>query len=384
MTTRIMKALLILIPALILISLIGVVADTTATPQKRITIQFATSPGLFKGNHVDILGMPVGHVVSVTPGPTYVTVVVDVPKSTKIPAGATAEIMAPDIVNDRYVQLDPPYTGGPTLGADAIIPMERTEVPISVDEIIDSLDRLAVALGPQGSNANGALSALIAGAAKGFGGDGSALHATLTNLGSAFSALSSKGPQLTDLINSLGNLSQVATNYTTQYQTFSAELATVSTDLAGDDSSLASALSNLQQALGQLDSFIAHNSATLGASVKNLSVFAGAVAQKQAYLEQVLGVLPVALGNLNNAFDPTTHALRARYDPQSSSDPFARSVCGNPLLRLLLVALAPSQDKDATIDLDCGVNGLLTALPVPPGGASGPNLSISALVSRGA
>jgi hypothetical protein len=182
----------------------------------------------------------------------------------------------------------------------------------------------------------------------------------------------------------LGNLSQVATNYTTQYQTFSAELATVSTDLAGDDSSLASALSNLQQALGQLDSFIAHNSATLGASVKNLSVFAGAVAQKQAYLEQVLGVLPVALGNLNNAFDPTTHALRARYDPQSSSDPFARSVCGNPLLRLLLVALAPSQDKDATIDLDCGVNGLLTALPVPPGGASGPNLSISALVSRGA
>ena len=52
----------------------------------------------------------------------------------------------------------------------------------------------------------------------------------------------------------------------------------------------------------------------------------------------------------------------------------------------LLVALAPSQDKDPTIDLDCGVNGLLTALPAPPGAGSGPvpDLSVSALVKGGA
>ena len=66
----------------------------------------------------------------------------------------------------------------------------------------------------------------------------------------------------------------------------------------------------------------------------NLSAFAGAVAQKQAQMEQVWGILPVALQNLNNAIDPATGALRARVDEVSqpktdrsfeSDDPECRS-----------------------------------------------------------
>ena len=44
-----------------------------------ITARFATAPGLYPGNSVDVLGMPVGTVTKVTPGPTYVTVVMQVP-----------------------------------------------------------------------------------------------------------------------------------------------------------------------------------------------------------------------------------------------------------------------------------------------------------------
>ena len=36
--------------------------------------------------------------------------------------------------------------------------------------------------------------------------------------------------------------------------------------------------------------------------------------------------------------------------------------------------------KDPTIDVACGVNGLLAGLPTPPGASSGPNLSLSALM----
>ena len=223
-----------------------------------ITARFATAPGLYPGNSVDVLGMPVGSVTKVTPGPTYVTVAMQVPAGTPIPARADALIMAPQVVNDRYVQLNPGYSGGPRMRDNAVIPLSRTAVPISVDEIVDNLDRLAKALGPNGANAHGALSTFVAESAHAFGGNGAALHSTLTSLGSALDALSSKSPQLTALFDNLGNLSQVASQYTGTYQAFANNLAAVSTDLASDDSEIGATLANLQQALGALAQFTAN------------------------------------------------------------------------------------------------------------------------------
>ncbi len=374
--------------------------------ETKITAQFLTTPGLYVGNAVRILGMPVGHITKITADGTYVTVQMEISASQKVPANATAEIMAPNVVNDRFVQLDPGYTGGPALQNGAYIPSSRTFVPISVDEIVDSLDQLAVALGPNGANAHGALQGLVAAAAKAFGNNGAALNSTITNLGKGFGALSSQGPDLTSLFDGLGNLSAVASKYSGQYQSFASELAVVSTELASDDNLLGPALTNLQQTLGVLAGFIHDNGSALGGSLANLSKFAGAVAQKQAQLEQVFGVLPVALQNVENAYDPTNHALKARYDPSQNTenDPsagcnpgapgsrgcapnprtdsvgFNQAVCGNALLRVAILALDTSPDPIASIDLGCGVGGLLDVLPSPPGSSIGPNLSLSAFV----
>jgi phospholipid/cholesterol/gamma-HCH transport system substrate-binding protein len=362
----------------------GLVVWATSGPsQTTITAQFATAPGLYVGNQVRILGMPVGSIKSITPGPSYVTVVMQVSSSTPIPANAQAFIMAPQVVNDRYVQLNPAYTSGPKMANGAVIPMARTAVPISVDGIIDSLDDLAKALGPNGANAHGAFSDFIDSTAYAFGPNGSALHSTLESLGGALGALSSDGPQLTDLFDNLGNLSKVASDYTGTYQAFANNLAVVSTDLSSDDSDLGSALANLQQALGQLAEFIRTNGSALGSSVSNLEAFASAVASKQQQLAEVFGDLPTALNNITAAYDPTAPggpALRSRFDPMGDSQAFSKSVCGDALLRLLLLSVDQSQDTIKTTDLGCGVSGLLAALPTPPGASTGPNLSISAIV----
>jgi phospholipid/cholesterol/gamma-HCH transport system substrate-binding protein len=345
-----------------------------------ISARFATAPGLFVGNQVKILGMRVGQVSSVTPGPTYVTVQMVIPSSTKIPSNAQAFVMAPNIINDRFVQLNPPYTGGPTMSNHGLIPESRTAVPVSVDEVIDSLNQFALALGPSGANQHGALSNLLHSAAVAFGPNGSALHSTLLDLGQLFGSLSSQGTDLTDLFD---NLSKVATRYTGTYEAFAKDLAVVSTVLSSNGSDLGSALANLQQFLGQLASFIHTNASAFGSSVHNLNVFAGAVAREQSQMEQAWGILPVALQNINNAIDPATGALRARVDEERNSDALEQSVCGDPFLHLLPLAFAPQQDKkDATLDLGCGLQGLLTALPVPPGASTGPNMSLSAIIGR--
>ena len=175
----------------------------------------------------------------------------------------------------------------------------------------------------------------------------------------------------------------MASQYTTTYQAFANNLAVVSTELSADDGDIGAALANLQKALGALAQFTATNASALGQSVTNLDAFAGAVATKQQQLAQVYAALPIALNNLTQAVDPNAPggpALKARFDPMTGSAGFSQSVCGNPLLRLLLLSIDPSQDKDPTVDVACGVNGLLATLPAPPGASSGPNLSLSALV----
>jgi virulence factor Mce-like protein len=381
--TRI-TAITALVVALIGAGIFGIVDLVTSGPAPMtIVAHFATAPGLYVGNQVKILGMPVGEVTKVTPGPSYVTVVMRLPATTEVPADAQAFLMAPEIVNDRYVQLNPGYSGGARMTDGSVIPLSRTATAISVDAIIDSLDQLAKALGPNGANAHGALSGLVASAARTFGPNGAALHSTLTSLGKALGALSSKSPQLTDLFDNLGNLSHVASQYTSTYQAFANDLAVVSTELASDNSDIASALANLQHALGGLAEFIRTNGSALGSSIANLNTFAAAVADKQKELAQVYRTLPIALDNITNAYDPSAPggpALRARLDPMSGSAGFSKAVCGSPLLRLLLLSVDQPQDKIPTVDLGCGVNGLLAALPTPPGASTGPNLSISALI----
>ena len=61
---------------------------------------------------------------AVTPHPTYVSVVMQVDSDVKVPASAIATLMAPDLVNDRYIQLDPVYRHGAVMADNAVIPMQ--------------------------------------------------------------------------------------------------------------------------------------------------------------------------------------------------------------------------------------------------------------------
>ena len=54
-------------------ALVGIRA-ALSTPTYRVTADFPEAPGVYVGNHVDVLGIPVGSVTAVTPHPTYVSV----------------------------------------------------------------------------------------------------------------------------------------------------------------------------------------------------------------------------------------------------------------------------------------------------------------------
>jgi phospholipid/cholesterol/gamma-HCH transport system substrate-binding protein len=353
-----------------------------------LTAEFTETPGLYAGNLVDVLGIPVGRVTRVTPGPASVAVTMVIEPGVRVPAGATAFLMAPNVVNDRYVELDPAYTGGPVLADHAVIANDRTVDPVSVDQIIGTLDQLAVALGPKGANAGGALSQLFHRAAQAFAGDGPQIKNGVSSFGHALGALNSNGRDLSALIDNLGNLTRAASQATGSYEAFAGDLATVSSALAGDSTDIQAALANFAQALDQVKTFVQTDGAALGLSVANLDKVAAAIGTQQNQLTQLLSAAPLALQNLANAYDPHPAggggpALRTRYDPVGSSLQFADAVCGSSILRLLLLSIDQAQDKVPGIDLGCGVSAALEALPPPPGASAGPNLSLSHLLGSG-
>jgi phospholipid/cholesterol/gamma-HCH transport system substrate-binding protein len=370
---------------LVIVAVIGGVVIAGGGASKTITAEFTQAPGLYAGNHVEVLGIPEGTVEKIQPQPGYVRVVMSVPESVKVPANATAVLMAPEVVADRFVAL-PPYTGGPTMADGAVIPLARTATPESVDVVINTLNKLAYELGPHGANRSGALTNLVQALAKQLKGNGPLIHSTIANFSQALHSIAQYSPQVASLLENLSSLSHALATNSGTYQSFSTDLAAVSSLLASDRSDIGSALANLQSALANLNSFIDQNSASLGTSLANLKVFASTLQKEQQYLAKTFDVAPLALENLDAAINknaPGGPAIRTRYDPVPATNGLFSTICGNPSLRFLVVLASGTETNPLTkatpVDGVCAVGNALTALTPPPGSAPGPNLSLPAL-----
>ena len=142
---------ILLAAALVLILIAGIVvvyggADTAN--RTRITAYFANTNGLFVGDEVEILGVPVGKIDTIEPQPERAKVTFFVEDKYKVPANVNAVIMSPSLVPVRAIQLTPVYTGGPEMRDSAVIPQERTAVPVEFDDFRQQLQRLADTLQP--------------------------------------------------------------------------------------------------------------------------------------------------------------------------------------------------------------------------------------------
>lgn len=383
-TTRLRLAAMAVAAAAVIAALVVGVQAATATPMMTIRADFAEAPGLYQGNHVDVLGIPVGTVTSVHAGAAHAVVTMVVPRSLRVPATAHAVLMAPDVVSDRYVELTPVYRGGPRLQPGTTIPERRTLIPLSLDQVLGTFDELARALGPNGANRNGAVADLVHQLAQQLNGNGPALHQAIAALGPALGALQGKGPSLTQTLDNLAALTTSANQADQTYQAFAATAATVAQTLAADRTSLGGALADLQQALGRIDGFVQQNRSTLTGTVDNLQSAVSALAQDQQQLARAWDVAPLAFQNFAGAIDPNAPggpSLVTTIDVQSDSLALVNQICGSSQLRA--TDLAVKQTQASELDVACDASSGLASLPPPPGSSTGPDMSLSALTGGG-
>ena len=294
---------------------------------RKVTAHFAAAVGVYPGGDVRVLGVKVGTIDEVTPEGKTVKVVFTVDRDVRVPENAQAVVVAPSVVSDRYVQLAPAYTGGPTLGDNAVIPRERTATPVELDDLYSSLDKLTTALGPNGANADGALADLLNSAAKNLEGNGQALNDTLKNLGQATRTLSGSKEDLFATVDNLQKFTAMLAANDSQVRDFNKQLADVSKMLADERGDLGAALNELATALGQVQGFIKDNREVLKSNVDKLASITQVLVNQRAALAETLDVAPLALGNLQNSYNAASGTLDTRANINELNQPPIVLIC---------------------------------------------------------
>jgi len=140
------RARIMLAAVLVPILVIGAIVVSTSDRMHRtkITAYFANSNGIYSGDNVVILGVPVGKVDKIEPEPTRVKVSFWIDADYQTPADAKAVVLSPNLVTARAIELTPAYTDGPQLQDGAVIPQERTAVPVEFASALNSFTSFRV------------------------------------------------------------------------------------------------------------------------------------------------------------------------------------------------------------------------------------------------
>ncbi|MCV7282444.1 MCE family protein [Mycolicibacterium flavescens] len=314
----------------LVVLLVGAVAVVNFAPTaNRYTIvgYFKNSNGIYVGDDVVVLGVPVGTVKAIEPQPLNTKITFTVDDSVKVPADAKAVILSPALVTARSIQLVPPYKGGPTMADGAQIPADRTAVPVEFDEFRQQLERLADTLQPTGPGGVSTLGAFVNTAADNLRGQGAGIRETLIELSDAFSALGDNSKSLFGTLRNLAILVNALQNSHDVLRQLNQNLASTTRLVANDPNEVGAAVRDLASVADDVRTFVAENRDTLGTTSEKLAGVSEILTENLEDIKQLLHVAPNAFQNFINIYQPAQGALTGALAFNNMSDPL-QFLCG--------------------------------------------------------
>lgn len=353
---------------------------------RHYTAYFTEVKGIYVGDDVTVLGVPVGKITDIVPGPRQVKVEMEVEGDQKLPADVRAAIVSKSLVSVRAIVVGPVYGGGPVLKNGGVIPITRTTVPVEYDEVKDELVKLTDALGPNGANDRGAAGDLISSTAQYLDGRGGDINQTIKDLSAASQALSDNKGDLFATVRNLDVFVRALRDSDAQVRTFSTQLDTASGVLDKNSQDIQRAVKQFKQLTQETSTFFKDNSALLADTLTSLQTTTGVVAENRQNIADLLQIAPGAISNFYNIFDTRGPAITGELAVSNLGDP-AYIICGGlfalggsttdcrtaiePLVKYLKLSAPP-----------LGLNPL-TGPGVGPGGVQTPD-EANILTSQGA
>ncbi|MGJ6122012.1 MCE family protein [Mycolicibacterium sp. Y3] len=313
--------------ALVALLAVGVYLVWPNRGGQKIVAYFTTAVGLYPGDEVRVVGVPIGRIDSIEPRATDVKISMTLDDGIKVPADARALIIAPNLVSARFIQLTPAYTGGDALADNAQIGLDRTGVPVEWDEVKEQLTQLSAQLGPKQGGVQGPLVAAVNQAADTFDGNGDSFRQALRELSQTAGRL---GDSRTDLFGTVRNLQVLVNalaNSNEQIVQFTNHVASVSQVLAASSADLDATLGALNQALGDVKGLLHDSNKSLIDSVGKLADFTQILTDHSDDIEQILHVTPNGLANFYNIYNPAQGTVGGLLSLPNFANP-VQFICG--------------------------------------------------------
>ncbi|TGD89402.1 MCE family protein [Mycolicibacterium sp. CH28] len=318
---------LAVVAALAILLVVGLavvlVKPWNALHRTRLVAYFANTNGLFVGDEVRVLGVPVGTIDAIEPMPQRAKVSFWVDARYRIPAGASAAIVAPQLVTARAIQLTPAYTGGPVMVEGTVIPQDRTAVPVEWDDLRKQLDSLTTMLAPTQPGGISTLGAFINTAADNLRGEGADIRKTIIALSQAFSALGDHSDDTFTTVKNLATLVTALRSSTDLMADLNRKFALVTGLLADDPDEVGRAIGDLNTAVADVRGFVADNKEALGVSFDKLSSISTAAIQSLDDIKQGLHIAPNAAQDLSNIYQPAQAALSGALAMNNFANPLS-------------------------------------------------------------
>jgi phospholipid/cholesterol/gamma-HCH transport system substrate-binding protein len=351
--TRARPLLTWLVP-LVVLAIVAVLSFTVAPWRSSVeyAAEFDTSRGLYVGDDVRVMGVEVGRVTDIEPRGNHVLVTFT--SDRPIPVDAQAAIIAPTLVSARFVQLTPAYTGGPELSPGAVVPLERTAVPVEWDEITEQLTRLTTELGPTVDDPQGPLGEVLDTAAANVEGQGPAMRESLEQLSAALRTISDGRK---DMFGTIGNLQvfvEALSLSRDQIVSLHTHLASVTQTLDDNRDDMGAALATLDTVLVDVERFVRDNRGNIDTTLDRTAALTETLAAQRDGIAQVLHVAPTALSNLQSIYQPAHNTVVSALALSNFANP-AQFVCS---------ALAAAEQVDAHTGSELCVQYLGPILPL--------------------
>ncbi|AGP63699.1 MULTISPECIES: virulence factor Mce family protein [Mycobacterium] len=272
---------------------------------------FPEANALYIGDKVQIMGVRVGAIDKIEPSGDKMKVTFHYEKKYKVPADASAVILNPSLVASRTIQLEPPYEGGPSLGNHAVIPIERTQVPVEWDQLRNGITDIISKLGPTPGQPKGPFGEIIESFADGLAGKGKQINSTLTGLSQALTALNDGRADFFAVLRSMALFVNALYKDDQNFVALNKDLALFTSSLTSSDPGLAKALQQVDDMLPALRKLLTDNRDGLTHDVSTLADVTTALVQPEPLnaLETALHVFPHFVANALAIYEPAHGAL---------------------------------------------------------------------------
>lgn len=285
-----------------------------------VHVDLPDSGGIFTAAEVTYRGVTVGRVggLRLIPNGVQADLVLDDCAHPKIPADSAAIVSDRSVVGEQYVNLVPPSGSAPYLSDGETIPMSRSKVPVSAQQLLTNIDSLVNSIDlPALRTAVTELGAALSGRGQDLGRLLDASHAFLDTA-------SANLTQTIALLQSSDTVLSTQLDEGDALRGFTRNLNLLSQQLRMSDPDIRRLLDDAPADLAVVRSFVQDNRTDLGAVIANLATTGETLLRHVDGLTEILILYPnMTAGGLTVMRPSGTQALGfiLSPDPQDCGDP---------------------------------------------------------------